>query len=405
MNKKISLTKFFLACTLMSALACSDDLPQTSTSAKFPEPVTLTGKISFTFDDGPASVFEYALPVFEARNVSATAYITTGWIGRSGYMSWEQVQSLQDDHSWEIGSHTLSHPELPNLLQADIDKELGESKTILTNRGLQVTSMATPFGAYDNRVLKTSSRLYAHHRGFWDTQDLNRFPYNNTVLMVKAINRDTPTSEVFAYIDQAILEKKWLILVFHEILPYPINYVYTTHPDVLASIVDYAIDSGIEIVLPRHELEYEKYNLINQHDEINIWTMDSGNIEFAPSETGRFPHTSDAFLFTGTALEIHLDSPKIRPSPTNANYRFKCFVDTTELTQGAFGIYIREFSQNNEQLASVYFGAIASGSITELQRNYQIQDSNTAYLKIQSYLSAGAVGRVISDQYQLFSIK
>lgn len=389
--------------------SCADSSPSGTTPLDNSDPLNESvpfnvGKISFTFDDGVESIYDYALPIFKTRGVSATAYIATDWIEETGYMTWPQVQSLQNDQNWEIGSHTVSHAELPLLSDIDINKELTESKDILVAKGLRVSSFAAPYGAYDDRVLNTSSRNYAQHRGFWDRDDLNSFPYNNTVLMVESVDRDTISSDVFALIDRAINERKWLILVFHEVLPDTISdYIYTTLPEELEKMVDYALASGIEIVLPNHTLSFDTYNLVTKQNETNDWTMDSENIEIAPMNSGQYPHVTDAFLFNGEENDIHLYSPKIYID-INKSYRFKCFVDTLQLTLGEFGFYFDEYDENDQWLAGGNHGIIGSNKITEVLSSYKPQNSQTVYVKIQSYLSGGSIGQVISDHYQLYQL-
>ena len=72
-------------------------------------------KVSITFDDGFASTYTNALPVLTERGIKATVYVTTDFIGSPGYMTWDQVISLQNDYGWEIGSHTVTHAELEGL--------------------------------------------------------------------------------------------------------------------------------------------------------------------------------------------------------------------------------------------------------------------------------------------------
>lgn len=406
MQNPTILIRILIVFFLTPLFSCSNNSPDSTNPNSRPTYKSVpfdVGKISFTFDDGSASLYNYALPIFEARGVSAAVYITTDWIEETGYMTWSQVQSLQNDHDWEIGSHTLSHAELPLLSDSEIYRELTESKDILLSKGLHVTSIATPYGAYDNRVLKTSSRAYAQHRGFWDRDDLNRFPYNNTTLMVVSVDRDTNTSEIFALIDRAKNEKKWLILVFHEVLPDILpDYLYTTLPEDLEQMVDYALASGIEIVLPNHILSFEEYNFVTQ-DETNAWTTDSQNIEIAPMDSGRYPQDTVAYLFTGEGRDIHLYSPKI-PIDTSKSYRFKCFVDTLKLSRGEFGLYIDEYDENDQWLAGENIAMISSNKVTEVVSSYEPQNSQTVYITIQSYLSGGASGQVISDRYQLYQL-
>jgi peptidoglycan/xylan/chitin deacetylase (PgdA/CDA1 family) len=59
----------------------------------------------------------------------------------------------------EIGSHTLTHPRLPDLPVERLVWELGESKRVLESwLGVPVTSLAYPYGAVDERVKRAAQQ-------------------------------------------------------------------------------------------------------------------------------------------------------------------------------------------------------------------------------------------------------
>jgi peptidoglycan/xylan/chitin deacetylase (PgdA/CDA1 family) len=67
-------------------------------------------------------------------------------------MSWEQVGELAE-YGWEIGSHTHTHPHLPELNDADIRDELATSRDELTRRlGRPCESIAYPYGDVNDRI-------------------------------------------------------------------------------------------------------------------------------------------------------------------------------------------------------------------------------------------------------------
>jgi peptidoglycan/xylan/chitin deacetylase (PgdA/CDA1 family) len=58
---------------------------------------------------------------------------------------------------WEIGSHTLTHPKLPELGDEDLRRELVDSKEQCAElTGVPCTSIAFPYGAVDYRVLEAA---------------------------------------------------------------------------------------------------------------------------------------------------------------------------------------------------------------------------------------------------------
>jgi len=68
------------------------------------------GMVSFTFDDGLASVYSHALPVLKRNRQVATIGITYAFCvyGGNEFMSSKQILALQQQ-GWEVASHSLTH--------------------------------------------------------------------------------------------------------------------------------------------------------------------------------------------------------------------------------------------------------------------------------------------------------
>jgi peptidoglycan/xylan/chitin deacetylase (PgdA/CDA1 family) len=106
--------------------------------------------IVISFDDGWATQFEYALPSLEKYHYSATFFVVTDYIGRPGFISWSQLQTLLTD-GMRIGSHSRSHPRLSKITDsAKLWDEIYNSKTILeTQLEAPVEEFAYPYGSYN----------------------------------------------------------------------------------------------------------------------------------------------------------------------------------------------------------------------------------------------------------------
>jgi peptidoglycan/xylan/chitin deacetylase (PgdA/CDA1 family) len=119
--------------------------------------------VAITFDDGFQSVLHNALPVLRARQIPATLFITTGYLGRKpGWikdplhpnadeilLTEEQIKQLPQDLV-AIGSHTITHPRLTNIDEDSVIKEIGDSKSYLENLlNRQITLFSLPYGAFN----------------------------------------------------------------------------------------------------------------------------------------------------------------------------------------------------------------------------------------------------------------
>jgi peptidoglycan/xylan/chitin deacetylase (PgdA/CDA1 family) len=128
--------------------------------------------VAVTFDDGYRSIYDLAFPILEDLGLPGTVFVPAAHVGQShpmswpgierwvgtpyegelDCMSWDQLRELAD-HGWEVGSHTLSHPRLPELDDATLQRELTESREICADQmGKPCGTLAYPYGADDERV-------------------------------------------------------------------------------------------------------------------------------------------------------------------------------------------------------------------------------------------------------------
>lgn len=80
-----------------------------NTLAQSDTPTLQKAMISFTFDDGLASVYTQALPALDAHNFPGTVFPIVGGINQSWAVSWDQLWTMYNTHNWEVGNHTWDH--------------------------------------------------------------------------------------------------------------------------------------------------------------------------------------------------------------------------------------------------------------------------------------------------------
>jgi peptidoglycan/xylan/chitin deacetylase (PgdA/CDA1 family) len=111
-----------------------------------------------TFDDGMRNNHAVALPILREYGVSATVYVTIGFIdgtspwvasGAAGAMlTRDQLRELRAE-GWELGAHTMSHPDLATMDYEDCLREIRDSRIALEEiAGDSVQTFAYPFGRY-----------------------------------------------------------------------------------------------------------------------------------------------------------------------------------------------------------------------------------------------------------------
>lgn len=119
-------------------------------------------RLVLTFDDGTCDFMEYALPVLREFSFSATLFIVAGliggrrsWLARPGQGDLDQVplmtaSDLRDLHAqgFTIGSHSLTHPHMPDLSAQEVREEAGRSyETLGSLIGEPVRWFAYPYNA------------------------------------------------------------------------------------------------------------------------------------------------------------------------------------------------------------------------------------------------------------------
>ncbi len=153
--------------TLSELIKQKNDLPQKS--------------VAITFDDGYADNLANALPILKKYHAKATIYLVLDrhnreWSSKrkkknnSGELMKEpklldgQVRELIDSGLIEIGSHTLTHDNLPALSTEQKQQEIVESRKQLQRLfNIECDAFCYPFGLYDEMDLKLVKQAgYTH---------------------------------------------------------------------------------------------------------------------------------------------------------------------------------------------------------------------------------------------------
>jgi peptidoglycan/xylan/chitin deacetylase (PgdA/CDA1 family) len=110
--------------------------------------------VCITFDDGFVTDYEVAYPVLKKYNFPATFFITIqNQKSPERWVQWREMAAA----GFTLGSHTVSHPYLSLLPEADMRRELTESKQIIEKEtGAEVTFLAPPYGRYNRKLIQLS---------------------------------------------------------------------------------------------------------------------------------------------------------------------------------------------------------------------------------------------------------
>ena len=121
------------------------------TGAQLPEkPVLLT------FDDNYIGQYKYAFPLLQKYSYPAVWSVHTKFVGTAGKKpkaTWDQLREMQKSGLITVASHTVNHLNMKNLSNAEIEREVLESKKVLEKElGIAIDYFTYPEGDFTERA-------------------------------------------------------------------------------------------------------------------------------------------------------------------------------------------------------------------------------------------------------------
>jgi len=130
------------------------------------------GSVAITFDDGFCNFLDHAAPVLDSLHLPATVFLVSGYCGgRNNWpsqpagapdlplMGWRELASLPP--SIALGAHSVTHPHLARLTDAQCELELSACKNdIEQHLGKHIRCLAYPYGSRSARVLAAAGRHF-----------------------------------------------------------------------------------------------------------------------------------------------------------------------------------------------------------------------------------------------------
>jgi peptidoglycan/xylan/chitin deacetylase (PgdA/CDA1 family) len=148
------------------------------------------GSAVLSFDDGLLDNHSVVLPILRSYGVPATVYVTTGLIGKTypwlgdkadaRMMGEDELRDLVRA-GFEIGAHTVAHPDLSLLDREECLREMVESRDVIEEiTGQGVRTFAYPFCHYGDAAVAAArdagfiAAVTCQGRGDWSRYELKR---------------------------------------------------------------------------------------------------------------------------------------------------------------------------------------------------------------------------------------
>lgn len=103
---------------------------------------------ALSFDDVPSDFYYNAFPILKQNEIPFTLFISVSLLGKTGYLSKDQLLEISHYEGSTIGSHGVRHEEYFPLSEEMVTRELKESKEYLEGiLGKEVNLFAFPKGS------------------------------------------------------------------------------------------------------------------------------------------------------------------------------------------------------------------------------------------------------------------
>jgi peptidoglycan/xylan/chitin deacetylase (PgdA/CDA1 family) len=188
-------------------------------------------RVTVCFDDASASHWA-AAALLASAGLRGSFFVNSSRLGSGrDYLTWKQLEEMAAA-GHEIGGHTLTHPDLTRLPEADVIREIGGDRLALLKRGFEATSFAYPYGAYNASLRRAVRRAgYSAGRAGWglrrigDPTDSRSYvetvpPRDRYAIRTACCIDDAGVTvdTIKQYILAAERTRGWVTLVFHDLV-------------------------------------------------------------------------------------------------------------------------------------------------------------------------------------------
>ena len=112
--------------------------------------------VLLTFDDNYVGQYKYAFPLLKKYNYPAVWSVHTRFVGTTGQKpkaTWDQLREMQKSGLITVASHTVNHLNMKNLSNAEIEREVLESKKVLEKElKISIDYFTYPEGDFTERA-------------------------------------------------------------------------------------------------------------------------------------------------------------------------------------------------------------------------------------------------------------
>ena len=227
--------------------------------------VGASGFITYSFDDGDTNTYNIAYPILAAHGQIGTVNPVLDRV-LSGTYSSMNVQQLLDLQAagWEICSHSVIHVNMEYLpltyedetsgSSNSAERELEMSKVGFNDLGLNVQNFVVPGSRWNDDLAAIAARYY--NSAATGGGSANTLPLaNQWAIKRRCVGSEYSVSDITAWINNAVNNDEWLILMFHNICESETCGYAPWAESKLDALATWVENQGITVVTQQQGLE------------------------------------------------------------------------------------------------------------------------------------------------------
>jgi peptidoglycan/xylan/chitin deacetylase (PgdA/CDA1 family) len=214
--------------------------------AKYPK-----GVVSFTFDDGFATMVSAGAPVLAQYGLPATAYVIVDMVDTPNYVKLAELHDLATA-GWDISVHAnkdANHAaHFSTLAPSVVEDDLVDARAWLIANGFAgYNHCAYPSGEFNGDVLNVVGMYFTSCRTIYQRQQETYLPADARKLRVYYVTNNVPLANVERAVDEAITSHEWVILVFHQLVAGTATKSTEWPAADFATLAAYVAASGVDV--------------------------------------------------------------------------------------------------------------------------------------------------------------
>jgi len=181
-------------------------------------------KCILTFDDCCQGQYDLAKPIMDGNGQPGVTFCPTSWVDTAGdHLTKVQLTALQNA-GWDISNHCEEHLHLPDISQVAMEETIDNGYAWLVANGFSKGArfFAHPYGEHNQTVLAKVKEQHRITRSTINGEFQAHFNLidNDQEFSVKERQPiwSTPPATVNSWIDNIIIQKGLLVLLFHHIV-------------------------------------------------------------------------------------------------------------------------------------------------------------------------------------------